>query len=380
VSILRGKPYVAGEVPTTLRAFIDKENKVKPSGQLLDFLERTPLPWLRYDTEKQKLIMVVDNHLMSTYRACPQHFMLSHVYGWKRKSDKLIDGVERNWFLDFGILLHKMLEIYYQNFKNPDFDVQTWAVNRTINEWSEMQMDVHSEHKEYKAMGGSAGLVGLLIQYATYMSPLNEKLRVLGTEVSFGKNLEVKLGIVVEPYCEVYLAGRMDMIVDDGYFICPLDHKTMGTFRGDPGLRFETDEGPTGYIYALKTVLPSLLPEDEILKRDCTKILMNLISKAATSNPTERFKRIPIRKTEWQLEQYRWRMINTATKLLADVNVVANELAVDRNTQVCQNWMHLNCQYLDICRQQSHDAELSTLKNGFVQVRLWDTEEVAPTT
>jgi hypothetical protein len=366
-----------GEMPPALKAFIDKEKRMQPSEQLLEFLSDNPLPWLRYDLEKQKLIMIVDNHLMSTYRACPQHFVLNHIYGWRPKATT-IGGVSRNWYLEFGILLHKMLEIYYQNFRKPEFDVQKWAVDRTVAEWQEARMDEFAEHKEYKAMGGSAGLVGLLVQYATYMSPLNEKLRVLGTEISFGKNLEVPL--YVDDNYEVYLAGRMDMIVDDGYFICPLDHKTMGSFRGDPGLRFETDEGPTGYIYALKTVLPTLLPPDEILKRDCSKILMNLISKATTSNPAERFKRVPIRKTEFQLEEYRERMVLTANHILTDMEQVVFNWPVFRNTQVCQNWMHFNCQYFDVCRQQSHDAELSTLINGFVQVKLWDTEEVLPTT
>ena len=350
---------------------------MKPSGQLIEFLDRTPLPWLRYDQEKQKLIMVVDNHLMSTYRACPQHFINSHVYGWRRKSER-VAGVQRNWFLDFGILIHKMLEIYYKDFRKPNFDMQAWAVNRTMQEWVEMEMDAHSEHKEYKLIGGSAGLVALLIQYATFMCPLNEKIRVLGTEVSFGRNCEVPL-LLMDDF-EVYLAGRMDMIVDDGYFICPLDHKTMATFRGDPGLRFETDEGPTGYIYALATVLPTLMSAEEILKRDCSKILMNLICKTPTSSPQERFKRIQIRKTQWQLMQYQHRMIATAEDLMADMQRVASDMSVRRNSQVCQNWMHQQCTFFDVCRQQSHDAEQMTLNNGFVQVKLWDTEEVAPTT
>ena len=154
----------------------------------------------------------------------------------------------------------------------------------------------------------------------------------------------------------------------------------MATFRGDPGLRFETDEGPTGYIYALATVLPTLLSEQEILKRDCTKILMNLICKTPTSSPQDRFKRVQIRKTQWQLMQYQHRMIATAESLVEDVARYASGMPVYRNAQVCQNWMHQQCTFFDVCRQQSHDAEQSTLKNGFVQVKLWDTESIVPTT
>jgi hypothetical protein len=348
----------------------------KPSVGLIQFLAHNPLPWLKYDEAKGKLVMVVDNHLMSTYRACPTHFVRAHIDGYKRKG--VTSDVTRNWFLDFGICLHKMLEVYYQNFQTADFDIVSFATQRGFAEWSEMKMDAHCEHKEYKLIGGLPGFTALLIQYATIMSAQNEHLRILGTEVSFGRNLEVPL--LIRDDLEVYLAGRMDLIVDDGYFICPMDHKTMGTFRGDPGLRFETDEGPTGYIYALASVLPQMLTEEQILKRDCSKILMNLISKAPTSVPQDRFKRIPIRKTAWQLEQYHHRMITTAEEMVRSVESVASFFPIHRNTQVCQNWVHQTCTYFDVCRQQSKEAEAMTLQNGFIKAALWNTEEVKPTT
>lgn len=347
---------------------------MQPSVELIEFLTRNSIPWLRYDEAKDKLIMVVDNHLLSTYRACPQHFVFAHVEGWRRKS--ITGKTERNWFLDFGIALHTMLELYYKNFRSPDFSPVDFCTKRATEVWYEMQMDIHAEHKEYKLIGGLHGFVGLLIQYTTVLSSQNEKLRVLGTEVSFGRNLEVPL-FIGDTY-ELYLAGRMDLIVDDGYFICPMDHKTMGTFRGDPGLRYENDEGPTGYIFALKTVLPQFIPEDQILKRDCSKILMNLISKTPVTNPIERFKRIQIRKTTEQLVQYQHRMINTAEKLLIDMNTVATSFETSRNTQVCQNWMHLQCPYFDVCRQQSSAAVEATLSNGFVKLPVWNTEEIVP--
>ena len=354
-------------LPRTLTAHLDEL-------ELRDFLTQNPLPWLSYDEQKQKFVMVVDNHLLSTYRACPQHFVYAHIRGIRRKAEA-VAGEQRNWFLDFGILLHKMLELYYQTFQHSDFDLQAWAIGRATAEWAEAKMNAHCEHKEYKLIGGLPGFVALLMQYAHFMSPQNDRIRVLGTEVSFGRNLEVPL--MISETLEVYLAGRMDLIIDDGYFICPRDHKTMGTFRGDPGLRFETDEGPTGYIYALSTVLPQMLPPEEILKRDCTKIQMNLISKTPTANPQDRFKLYPIRKTQYQLAEYQQRMISTAEALLEDVKRVALDNRVFKNTQVCQNWMHLTCPYFDVCRQQSCDSEQATIKNGFVQVKLWNTEEVS---
>src|ERR1700733_8785289 len=104
---------------------------MKPSGQLIEFLDRTPLPWLSYNKDREKLIMVVDNHLMSTYRMCPQHFVYAHVDGYKQKGLN-ISGVQKNWFLDFGVIIHKMLESYYIMFRTENFDVTKWATAAAI--------------------------------------------------------------------------------------------------------------------------------------------------------------------------------------------------------------------------------------------------------
>jgi hypothetical protein len=241
-------------------------------------------------------------------------------------------------------------------------------------------MDVHAEHKEYKSIGGMMGFCTLLLQYAQVMGPENEKLRVIGTEVSFGRNCEVPL--FISEYVEIYLAGRMDIIVDDGYFICPLDHKTKGYFRSDPGLEYETDEGPTGYIYALTKILPTIVPEELALKRDCSKILMNLISKKPNEDSSARFKRIPIRKSSAQLLAYQYRMIRTAHHLIKDLETYLDdcENSVPRNTTACTNWHMGICAYRDVCRQASKEAELATLNNGFLKLPIWNTEEIAPNT
>lgn len=342
---------------------------------LILFLKENPLPWLWYDEVSGKFIMVVDNHLMSTYRACPQHYVNTHVYGLRRKSKTAVTTGQRVWFLEFGIVLHEMLDKYYKLFREPDFDWISFCTAEAAKVWYAHEMDEFYEEKEYKSIGGLKGFIGLLIQYAIIFKPQNEHIHVLGTEVSFGKNREVLLH--ADEYFEVYLAGRMDVIIDDGYFICPMDHKSFAYFKNDPAARYATDEGPTGYIYALSTVLPLLLPEELILKRDCSKILMNLISKTSTPTPQERFKRVAIRKTAWELEQYRLRMSATAKHLLEDMERVACGLSVYRNTSMCDSWFRRECTFKDICRQQSKDGELLTIQNGFIKAPLWDTELIS---
>ena len=70
-----------------------------------------------------------------------------------------------------------------------------FCTEEAVAVWTEHQMDEFTEEKEYKTIGGLKGFIGFLVQYCTVLSPENEKLRVLGTEVSFGKNLEVPLYI-----------------------------------------------------------------------------------------------------------------------------------------------------------------------------------------
>ena len=351
---------------------------MKPSDRLVQFLNENSLPWLKYNVEEQKLTLIVDNHLMGLYRECPQHFFHAAVNGLAAKSPLQVDGQARIWFLDFGVVLHKMIELYYRDFRKPDFDVNKWAFERGAAEWYKMRMDDHAEHKEYKLIGGLPGFMGLLFQFGTVFTPQNEKLRVIAQEVSFGRRGEVPLyrgeGL------DIFLAGRMDLVVDDGYFIGPMDHKSMGSFRGDPGLQFETEEGPTGYIYAMSKILPSIVPEDQFLKRDCSKILMNLISKKPTDTPSDRFRRVPVRKTLQQLYEYEQRMIQTGKRMVEDMEEFVIGLPPRRNTAACTNWHMYPCKYRDICRQGSSPGIVATIKNGFIQVPLWDTEAVEATT
>lgn len=347
------------------------------NSQLVRSLAEHPLPWLQFEESTGKFIIVIDNHLMSMYRACPQHFVWAAIRGIKKKAQK-IEGSERVWFLDFGILLHRMIELYYKSFREPGFDLNAWCVTRAVAEWNEMKMDVHNEHKEYKSIGGVHGFVGLLVQFGSIFTLQNEALRIIGSEISFGRNKEIPLFIGND--LEVYLSGRIDLIVDDGVFISPMDHKSHGFFKGDMTLQYMNQEGPTGYIYALSTILPTIIPKDMILKRDCSRILMNLISKKATDVPLERFKRFALRKTQWQLEAYKLRMIDTAVKILEDVDRHFMDLPVLRNDKMCTNWHFSDCSYIDLCRQGSIELMEATINNGYITGPIWDTEAVKPIT
>ena len=339
---------------------------------IVEYLDSHPeLYWISYkedSTNPPEFDIVLDNQMMSTFRGCPARFVLEYVEGRALRSGG------RSWFLDFGILFHKMIEIYYQDFRKKDFDIVKWAGTQLIEEWNKADMDYHKEHKECKDMGGIMGISGLLISYATKFSKENERIRIIGTEISFGKKKEVPLGRI--GIINAYLSGRIDTLIDDGVFIGPMDHKTVGSFRNDPAMRFEVDEGPTGYIYAVNKLLNSVVPEEFIMKRKCNKILMNFISKAITPIPNERFKRLPIYKTQEQLESYRERMLQTSEDIFNTLYRYISTGITIRDTSKCTNWMMSDCMFLPVHRQSSSKDELLILNSMYVKQKIWDTEEV----
>src|ERR1700733_8894477 len=344
-------------------------------------LERNPsIHWITLNPESGIYEMVLDNSLMSCFRTCQSLFMQTWVEGYTP-----IGG--RSWILDFGTLFHKMIEIYYKEFRTAGFDMVQWAIHRGAAEWDEAIMDYfRDKHKEFITIGGKPGFCALLAQYSSRFSAENERLRVIGTEIAFGRNKEVPLGAVkvsigpaiLNEYLQCFLAGRIDVLVDDRTSIGPLDHKTKGTLRNDPQKFYEIDEGPTGYVYAVSSILPKLIAslglEAELVQRSCNKILMNYISKSPTADPMDRFKRLPIMKTQDQLESYRLRMLNTAEDIFHALVRYASPGGATRSTNSCTGLYGSDCPFLAVHRQSSRENEEQVLKQFYVKRSIWNTE------
>jgi len=339
--------------------------------------------WIKL-TDEGTYELILDNSIMSCFRTCPSLFMMTWVEGFAPK-------IGKSWILDFGTIFHKLVEIYYKEFRTPGFDRIKWATEIAKEEWIAANMKFHRDHKEYNTIGGLPGFASLLLEYASRFSADNERIRVIGTEIAFGRNREVPLGSVynmvrdaprsdfANVYLRVFLAGRIDVLIDDRTSIGPLDHKTKGSFRGDPSKFYEIDEGPTGYIYAVNQILPKLLKElnleESLLERSCNKILMNYISKTPTQDPAERFKRLPIFKTSDQLESYRRRMLLTAEDLFRALIRYAVSKEASRSTNNCTGLYGSDCPFLAVHRQVSKENELMMLSANYEKRPIWNTEE-----
>jgi hypothetical protein len=358
--------------------------KLSEMEKLEMLLKEKYLHWITLNPKYGIYDLVLDNQMMSDFRSCPSYFIEAYVNGISTRG--------RSFDLEFGLLFHSMMEDYYRRFRDPSFNIQEWGLDKAVKEWGKADMNFHSTHKTYQSIGGVMGFVGLLISYANRFSAENEHLRVIGTEISFGKNKEVLLGSIgitkpnmgsivgsyTDSFLTLYLSGRIDTLVDDGVSICPMDHKTQSTLRYDPALRYEVDEGPTGYIYAISKILPRILgaESDKYINRNCNKIIMNFISKTPTKDERDRFKRIPILKTLEQLESYRKRMLLTGEQIFRTLVNYASTRVVNRDTSKCTNWYMHDCAFLPIHRQNSRENELMVINQFYEKRPIWDTENV----
>src|SRR6266705_6448113 len=86
------------------------------------FLQVNPsIHWISLNSETGIYELVLDNQMMSDFRACPAYFFESHVRGLGLRGT-----AQRNWHLDIGTLFHYMIESYYGKFRALSFELQDW--------------------------------------------------------------------------------------------------------------------------------------------------------------------------------------------------------------------------------------------------------------
>jgi hypothetical protein len=320
--------------------------------------------------------MFLDHHALATFRSCEASFELSMMAN--------IRPLHKSWNLEFGILFHKMIEEFYIAKRDDKFEIASW-LQLAVGLWQEYNMDEQfSEHRMYKMLGGVYGFIDMLAQYADHFAAEVDRLRVIGIEISFGKKREVPLGafdlINPEPQFTLgsktivccYLTGRIDFLMDSGNAIGPLDHKTTAFFKGNPANSYDPQEGMTGYIFAVQNIMKKSFPE-LLGQRKVDRIWMNFAQISPCSDPLQRFKRVPVFKTDWQLEQYRLRQLRTFHKIY-DMLILGEH--ADWNTSVCNNMFHNECQYRNLHRQNTNDAMIQVLKSDFKIAPSWDPENV----
>lgn len=321
------------------------------------------------------LEMYLDHHALSSFRMCEGYFELSIMGNIKSQA--------RSWNLEFGIIFHKMVELFYINKKNEVFDLNVW-LSHGIALWKLSNMDEFESHKMYKVLGGVYGFIAMMGQYANHFANEVDRLRVIGIEITFGKKKECSLGAfevtdfyestrlwngqIKEVRC--YLTGRIDFLMDSGSAIGPLDHKTTAFFKGNPSESYDPQEGMTGYVFAAQHIIKHSFPE-LMQNRKVDRIWMNFAQVTPDADAMKRFRRVPLYKTEYQLEEYRKRQLRTFHKVY-DMLVLGER--PDWNTSTCNNMFFSPCPYKELHSQNSGSNMLTILNNNFVVAKEWNPE------
>ena len=324
--------------------------------------------WLN-KVEEGHYEMFLDHHSLSAFRMCKGYFELSMMQGVTRKGRSA-------WSLEFGILVHKAIEWLYEQKQAGTFSEGKLA-EYSIAEWHKADLDYYYEHKTYQALGGLPGFVALMQQYTEFYNGDSERLRAIATEVAFGKGREVLLGTfwgndsagkVFEVTC--YLSGRIDFLMDNGHSIGPMDHKTAAFFKGDPSQGYDPQEGMTGYVFASREIIRKNFPE-LAATRMLDRIWMNYIKVANDSDPNKRFKRLPIFKSDYQLECFRKRQLTTFEDIF---RMVYFDRTPDWNGNACNNWYFGQCTYKNLHMQKDESSMIQIFNHDFVIKPLWNPD------
>src|SRR5271156_3777109 len=164
--------------------------------------------------------LYLDHHSLATFRSCEASFELSMMANIKSK--------HRSWNLEFGIVFHSAVEMFYTMKRDDCFDMNKW-LTVCVSLWREANIDEQfSEHKMYQSLGGLEGFFAMMAQYADHFAAEVDRLRGIGIEIHFGKKKEVPLGtfetterdgeLVLPRQVPVrcYLTGRIDFLMDSG--------------------------------------------------------------------------------------------------------------------------------------------------------------------
>lgn len=330
----------------------------------------TKFHWIK-QIDEGKYEMVLDHHMLSTWRSCQANFELLHVQGRRIKAGY-------SWPIEFGILLHKMIEDIYKWRLDGSFSLER-LTHEAYHQWDEMNMDRFKDHRTCKNLGGKMGFIALVHSYAQYYTQDWERLRIIGTEIGFGRSKEVPLGLLkiqkstyelIDVDC--YLSGKIDFLADDGVKIGPVDHKTRATFgTQDLGAGYNPHEGMSGYIYATKYIVKTHYPE-LAARRQINTAWMNFIQVGHETDPLKRFKRVLTMRTDYQLEQFRLRQLETFKDIF---QYLYEHRGAQWNTEMCAHWYGTDCIYRAVHRQPDKESQLIVLNNDYTINSFWNPEE-----
>jgi PD-(D/E)XK nuclease superfamily len=347
--------------------------------------------WCKYDKSTNTIELYLDHYMLSCLRTCEAKFYLEHLL-WIKPKRIYAEGQRKPWFFDFGEYIHWCLEQFYNHFKiNKTVPPVDWWLDQCKVHWQQMDMDGYansvnpSDVKKYEEIKGWLGVCSLLTQY--YVFYMDMRLRVIDTEITFGHNKEVYLGnfqhqpedyspyrLTLTNQVKCYLTGRIDLLVDNGYKIGPVDHKTTHKFDGFEHNDFNPHDAMTGYILAIHEIISKYdLGERKPESKGGWIFHISACTPATPRDKTKqqgpRFKTTPIDKTTSQLEDFKQRQLSTFKRVC---ELLFNNKVPEWTTNNCHNMFFRDCEYVPIHEQPSEQWS-SVIERFYEITNPWDT-------
>lgn len=324
------------------------------------------------------LEIYADHHMLSSVRKCEAYFEEAILNRLNTKG--------RSFALEFGQFFHEAMEFFYRAHRDnwqsvfvgsevprakfSEFPSYT-VVQNCVN-WIQVckdlwdykyKMEEFATFKQYKNLGGWLGVAQLLLEY--YLTHTNgaERLRVVGWELGFGRNREVPIiakSTITFPF-RAYLTGRIDLIVDDGIRIGPLDHKTTSYFDGSESQSYKPHEGMLGYAYAIRTIMG-----EEFLKQGkaCNGVIINHISLKAMKVQEDRFKR---GFKSWTPEEFDAFVLRQQRSFQRLYEIAVLGRTPDWNTEVCRMMWFRDCPFAAL--HEVTPSSRDTVLNQFYEIK-----------
>lgn len=312
--------------------------------------------------------LYADNHILSHLRLCEAFFVESFLNNLHQKG-------ERSWSLEFGIWFHKVVETFYTAKNLQCSDLVTIASEF----WMQNDMQYFNSKPEYykvcAKIGGLTGAIQLVVDYWRMYGEGRDTLKVIGTELSFGRGKEVPIvdeatRLLLNLPFRCFYCGRMDAIGDDGASIFPVDHKTTSTINPlTTGRDFKPHDGMQGYVYTLNQIAKSYFPT---LQRTCNKAMVNHVQVNYSADYTKRFKRTTLHYSPLELEAWRVRQVRSFRKLW---EIAVEEQAPDWNTSTCHDIYNYPCPFR-LLHEQDPVNRNSYLQAHYVQIEPWGHDMV----
>lgn len=275
------------------------------------------------ESKKQQINLIMDSSVLNTFEKCPTLMKYQYVDNLRLKGIK-------SKALEKGDLLHLPLKYYY-NLKKEGKDFEECikvGTEKLLKYAPKLSLD-------------DADIQDVMTAFLSYAEFYRfERWTVIDTERPF------RIVIYEDAELRIILQGRIDLIVDTGQIICPVDHKSES--RKNEAVPLSNQF--MAYCFAAKS----------------NNLVVNKIGFQSSLKASEKYYRTLLSYEDDNLEEWRDEMIFKVRELLgyAEVNWFPHRYSS------CQD-KYGKCMFHDVCHTHRAAREIRLMSQFEVQPA-WD--------